>query len=92
MTREEEIVQYQQVEEMNQSSRGFKQFLGWVKQEIKDEQDAFLRCETDAKRFEKQIRLKTLTEVLGWADDVISRGRSREAIRGMKTTTPLGAR
>lgn len=89
MTDEQEIQIYRDALDMKQTSKGFGHLSNYINNEIMDSQDAFLNCKTDAERFEKQIRLKTLVEIRGWADEAISRGRSREAVHGMKKTTTL---
>lgn len=57
-------------------SKGYIWYKRMLTEQIKEEQEAFLRVDTDQDRFEKQIRLKVLSELADWVEEEVMRCRS----------------
>lgn len=86
MTEQEKFQRYIDLQELI-TTKGYKWFLRMVDDQVNEERDAFLRCESDQSRLEKQIRLKLFHEIRGWAEEEIMRCRSLEKMKWTSVNT-----
>jgi hypothetical protein len=72
MTEQERFQRFVDLQELV-LTKGYKCLIKMLDEQIKEEQETFLRVDSDNLRLEKQIRLKLLHEFKGWADEEIFR-------------------